>query len=354
MTSEMFQKLRASASDSERLHEILSPVAEPLQHAQTEYESLLKEGFSTFVSKSPSGAPEGDFINQVLETIALAQGKWLRAGIALLCARMTAGTASEATGVAAACELIHTASLLHDDVIDRASLRRGLPSIPSRWGNSLAVLGGDMLLALAFNILARSNSQACQQEMSVSAIQVCLGEMEQQNASGSPRMSEQKYLGMIGRKTASLFRACARCGGILSNASLPVLDALSTFGQAFGMAFQIMDDLLDFSSEESFLGKTAGTDLSQGKMTLAVIHHLKVTRSDVSRSKEIPLIQKEDIQKTGSFNYAYLKAKDYADTALAALLSIEAKDAVCQRSLQDLVTFILERAPSDLFVGRGC
>ncbi|HNT35085.1 MAG TPA: polyprenyl synthetase family protein [bacterium] len=345
------QKTEATTNEAERLREVFRPVAAVLAKAQRKYESMLRTGVSEFLLEDfaiRNISSQSDFLDRMLETISSAQGKWLRAGITLLCTKVTGVDPITSVDVAVACEMIHTASLMHDDVLDGASLRRGQPSASSRWGNSLAVLGGDLLLALAFNLLTRSNSQACLEDISGSAVRVCLGEMAQQNASGSASVTEEEYLGIIDRKTASLFRSCARCGGLLGKAERPIVDALGDFGHSFGMAFQIVDDLLDFLSEDSFSGKTLGTDISQGKTTLATIHHLATKSPERRDNTVIAELEAEDLRKTGSLDFAFQKARYYSEASQEALGKIQTADSASLESLRSLSSFILERTPLQL------
>jgi len=344
----MVEKPNAAGTDT--LAMLLAPVKDELSAAQTRYIGLIQDSLDEYLAGHFSVLSNGtllpifDFTRNLTAHIAQAQGKWLRAGMTLLCADAIGSNAQEAVDLAATVELIHTASLLHDDVIDKAVLRRGVPTIAEAWDNSQAVLAGDLLFSLAFVTLTLLPNRSCQTEIAQAAVQVCLGEMVQERNAGLATMTEQEYLAVIDKKTASLFKSCARCGGIIGGADESALQALSTFGHAFGIAFQVMDDVLDFLHDEHTSGKTAGGDIRQGKATLAGIHYCQQTGSELDTLDGLTVSEcRKRFEKTASFDYALQIARDFADEAHNALSRLHTSEPKSLGALQNLARFVVER-----------
>ena len=179
---------------------------------------------------------------------------------------------SAAIGLAAAVEMFHTATLLHDDVIDGASLRRGLTTLNAKWGDTLSVLSGDYLYAKAFCLLSRLDNPAVLNLMSDTARTVCEGEVAQIQHQYDLTLTRADYLKIIGWKTASLMGAAAEAGALLGGATPPQARRLGLFGFHYGIAFQILDDTQDLMGEEEALGKSLGTDLALGQLTLPLLY----------------------------------------------------------------------------------
>lgn len=213
------------------------------------------------------------FVGEVTRYVAEMLGKRLRPALGLLSAQAVSSKTVDQRVIlmSAAVELIHTATLVHDDVIDDATLRRGKATVNARWGNTLSVLAGDYLYSQAFCILSRIGSSEVLNLMSKTSQRVCVGEVTQVRHQYDADMTEETYLTIIGEKTASLMSASAQAGAELSGATPQVAKALANFGQAFGTAFQIVDDTHDLVGEEDRLGKSLGTDLEHGKITLPLI-----------------------------------------------------------------------------------
>ncbi|MCI0498405.1 MAG: polyprenyl synthetase family protein [Planctomycetales bacterium] len=217
-------------------------------------------------------SPDQD-INACLQVLSERPGKMLRPALLLLSGQAVGGVLQkEHINLAAMIEMVHMASLLHDDVIDRASLRRGSPSANALWGNTAAVLLGDFLLSRAFSLGAASRLDGAAALLGQTAQTLCAGELKQNLLRGRRDLTEAAYFQIIGSKTAALFSCCCRLGALAAGVSCTQEQALGDYGFGFGMAFQIADDMLDILSTEAQTGKTQGIDLKQEKWTLPVIH----------------------------------------------------------------------------------
>ena len=198
-------------------------------------------------------------------------GKMLRPALTLLSARVGSKNRTQAIKLAAALEMIHTATLVQDDVIDAADLRRGISAFHKKWGDRLAILFGDYLYSKSFAVLAALGNVKVLDSISATTNQLCLGEMEQLKKAKT-FLTEKVYLRIIERKTAALFAACGEAGGIVGGATPAQTKALKQFGLNFGLAFQIIDDCLDYASTSEKTGKSVGLDKRVGKITLPVIY----------------------------------------------------------------------------------
>ena len=214
--------------------------------------------------------------------VARMPGKRIRPALALLGAAVAHENAKRRSGdrswvrpavrLAAAVEMFHTATLLHDDVIDGASLRRGLTTLNAKWGDTLSVLSGDYLYSKAFCLLSRLDNPAVLNLMSDTARTVCEGEVAQIQHQYDLMLTRSSYLKIIGWKTASLMGAAAEAGALLGGATGPQARRLGIFGSNYGLAFQILDDTQDLMGEEEVLGKSLGTDLALGQLTLPLLY----------------------------------------------------------------------------------
>jgi heptaprenyl diphosphate synthase len=270
------------------------------------------------------------FLGEVAAHLIVAAGKRIRPVLAVAAAGAGGGDASDDVvqgGVAV--ELVHLGSLYHDDVMDNALTRHGVESVNARWGNLVAIVAGDFLLARASEIAARLGTEVAGL-LAATIGRLCEGQVGEVQTAFNPGRTEAAYMSAIGGKTASLMAAACRIGGITAGLDRPVVDALTEFGQAFGMAFQIRDDVLDFVSTESELGKPTGHDLMEGVYTLPVIRALSL--SDVepelhallggvidepTRDKAV-----EIVRLSGALEASLAVARRYADAAAAAMTSV--------------------------------
>jgi geranylgeranyl pyrophosphate synthase len=213
-------------------------------------------------------------LRSVLQRVLLTPGKRLRPALTVACCRLFRDGGAPLYAMAAAVECLHSASLVHDDVMDQPDERRGVPALYRTEGNSLALLVGDYLFAQAAGIAAETNNLRVMRLFADCVTQVCAGQMEEHSRNRLSRASltREDYFRTIDAKTAALFVLACQSGAILGEATLPGTSALQRYGRAVGLAFQIVDDVLDLIGDEAVMGKPAGSDLRQGVMTLPVIY----------------------------------------------------------------------------------
>jgi octaprenyl-diphosphate synthase len=210
-------------------------------------------------------------IPQLAGHLIAAGGKRLRPMMTLASARMCGYDGTRHKGLAACVEFIHTATLLHDDVVDESFLRRGLSSANAVWGNQASVLVGDFLFSRAFELMVTDGSLQVLAALSKASTVIAEGEVLQLTTTNNTETGETQYLEVIRSKTAQLFSAACRIGAIIADRPKVEEDALETFGMNLGITFQLIDDMLDYSAKQSDLGKTVGDDFKEGKITLPVI-----------------------------------------------------------------------------------
>jgi octaprenyl-diphosphate synthase len=210
-------------------------------------------------------------IPQLAGHIIAAGGKRLRPLLTLASARMCGYTGQRHIGLAASVEFIHTATLLHDDVVDESELRRGLDTANSVWGNQASVLVGDFLFSRAFQLMVADGSMRTLEILSNASAIISEGEVHQLITTNDTDTNEQAYLEVIEGKTAALFAAACQIGAVMAERSHEEEQALRRFGTGLGMAFQLVDDVLDYSAKQEALGKTVGDDFREGKITLPVV-----------------------------------------------------------------------------------
>ena len=218
-----------------------------------------------------------ELINQMSHYIINSGGKRIRPLLLLLCARATSYSGKDHHAMAVVIELIHTATLLHDDVVDESTTRRGHNTANELWGNAPSVLVGDFLYSRAFEIMVEPNSMEIMRVLSKATNQISEGEVLQLLNIRNAKVSRSDYFGVIEQKTACLFKAACQIAGILSESSEELITALGSFGMHLGNAFQIIDDNLDYESDSSMIGKEIGDDLSEGKVTLPMLYALEQT-----------------------------------------------------------------------------
>ena len=219
-----------------------------------------------------------DLISQMSQYIINSGGKRIRPLLLLLCARATNYKGDYHHSMAVVIELIHTATLLHDDVVDSSSIRRGHETANELWGNAPSVLVGDFLYSRAFEIMVEPNSMQIMKILSKATNQISEGEVLQLLSIKNANVSQTEYFEVIERKTACLFKAACQIAGILAESNKNVINGLGSFGMHLGNAFQIIDDTLDYESNSSVIGKEVGDDLSEGKITLPMIYALENTK----------------------------------------------------------------------------
>jgi octaprenyl-diphosphate synthase len=214
-------------------------------------------------------------VNHISRYIQNSGGKKIRPTLLLLTSRMCGFDDPVCHRLGAVLELIHAATLVHDDIIDNASVRRGRPSVNARWGNEITVLMGDWLYMTSFNLALCERHFAILDILTDVTRKMIEGELIQLSLNGSLDVTEEQHLDISMRKTAVLFSACTQIGGILGSMGDERQELLRLYGLHLGMAFQVVDDLLDFTSTESALGKPVGSDLNEGKLTLPIIYLMR-------------------------------------------------------------------------------
>jgi octaprenyl-diphosphate synthase len=214
-------------------------------------------------------------INQMGHYIVGNGGKRLRPMLLLLTAKALGGVNDNHLILAAVIEFIHTATLLHDDVVDESDLRRGKESANAVWGNAASVLVGDYLYSSAFEMMVRTGKLRVMEILSKTTTAIAEGEVLQLLNCNNPETTEAKYLEVIARKTAILFSAATRLGAVLADVTQEVEDSLAEYGQQLGIAFQLIDDALDYKANKDELGKNLGDDLAEGKPTLPLIYAIQ-------------------------------------------------------------------------------
>jgi octaprenyl-diphosphate synthase len=289
-------------------------------------------------------------VRELVSHISFSKGKMLRPGLVLLSGHACGGITDKHILAAAVMEMIHNATLLHDDVIDEGKSRRGLPTLNHLKGNESAVLLGDFLLSRVFKMCVELDDGAAE-VIADSTARMCEGEMSQTAQRGNWLLSEPQYLEIITNKSAAMFSAACQTGAILAGADKQQTQMFADFGLNAGIAFQITDDILDLVGSESRTGKKAGNDLDRDKLTLPLIHLLKtappadgefikrlITRQTTSNSNGALL---EKLRALGSIEYAAKHAKKFAKKAILALAGLN--ESKYKESLIETAKFIAER-----------
>ena len=291
-------------------------------------------------------------IQEMGEYIAGAGGKRLRPMLLLLAARLAGARGPRCVRLACVVELLHTATLIHDDVVDRAPLRRGRPSANARWGDDASVLVGDHLYSKSFAMLVRDNDWAVMETLARATVSMTEAEVFQLERKRSGVLAEADYIRIITQKTASFISACCRIGGLLGDVGATRVEALTRYGLDVGVAFQISDDALDFVADQTRLGKAVGADLREGKRTLPLIAMLKrsteaerervwaLLRRASLRPDEIEEIRLLVVEHAG-VEYALERAHEYAQ---AAKRDLEAFPPSEEREILALIAdFVVDR-----------
>jgi octaprenyl-diphosphate synthase len=289
-------------------------------------------------------------VNQIGEHIIAAGGKRLRPMLALLAARAMGYHGKDHHQLATIIEFIHTATLLHDDVVDESELRRGRKTANALWGNAPSVLVGDFLYSRSFQLMVELDRSEIMRVLADTTNAIAEGEVLQLLHVRNPDTDEAAYAQVIERKTAVLFAAATRLGALLAGADASSQQALHDYGLQLGFAFQIADDVLDYTADGDALGKNLGDDLAEGKATLPLIHALANT-DDATRERmraavisgdieAMPMIL-QAIRATGGLDYSAAKAREHAKRAEAALRGLP--ESPWLDALHGLARYAIER-----------
>jgi octaprenyl-diphosphate synthase len=289
---------------------------------------------------------------EVSRYVLRKKGKRLRPALVLLTSRLFSPGSEESAFLASLVELIHTASLIHDDIVDNAGVRRGKESVHAKWGPNITVLLGDYLYIKSIGLSLQSRHDRVIRLLADVSARMIEGELDEYALAGDLRITEEHYLNIVENKTAVLFGACCRIGAILGLASPEEEDAVAAYGLNLGKTFQIVDDLLDFTGDARVLGKPVLTDLADGRVTLPLIRALKasgrsgreqikglVGRKDISGEERAGLL--EALRGAGAFDYAGQKAREFAERALEFVSRFP--DSTTRETLIRLAVFALTR-----------
>jgi octaprenyl-diphosphate synthase len=301
--------------DELSLDSALSPVADDLKVVETRLSQWAESG---------AGGMALPAVSRAVSHIVGSGGKRLRPACLLLAARLGDGPREDATYLAAVVETIHTASLIHDDIVDRSPLRRGTPTVHARWGEGLALLVGDLLYSRLFRRLVKRRELDALALVADTVHGMVLGELAEMNRRDDLSLGEEEYFDIVDRKTGLLFSCATELGARAGGLSGGMLRALRAFGLRLGRAYQVVDDLLDMCRDEGELGKPGGADLRDGKVTLPVIHALGRDRarvSDLFRARDRAALA-ELVRGCGSLEYAARRAEETAEEAVRCLEGI--------------------------------
>jgi octaprenyl-diphosphate synthase len=293
-----------------------------------------------------------DLIPKIGKYIQTSGGKRIRPAVLLMAARLTGYQGERAILYAAVVEFIHTATLVHDDIIDESELRRGRLAVHSRWGNDITVLLGDYLYIKSMALALTYDTLDIVRLLCDVTLRMIEGELYQLTKNGDADITEEQHFDIIRRKTAYLFGGCAQIGGMLGQVSEEQGQALREYGFNLGIAFQLVDDLLDFTGDAVALGKPIGADLREGKMTLPLIHLLQQREEvgerivrDIIASRSVSEAQWSELlrilKEHRSTDYAYRRASEFAERAKKPLYAFPPSSE--RNALLALPDYVLSR-----------
>ena len=293
------------------------------------------------------------FVDEIVRYSLQIGGKRLRPALVFLSGRIVGNVTEQHVQAAAALEFVHTATLIHDDILDGASIRRHLATFNVRWNAQIGVLAGDLLLTKALELITHTGEIEGVRALTEACKLTCEGELRQIGAMGQLDMSTDEYFQIIGGKTAPLLACSAELGAFYASAPAPVIERFRFFGQKLGLAFQIIDDVLDLVGETDTAGKTLRTDLIQRKPTLPLILYLQGATAE-EQKETLVRIRRDDfaeqsadwvverLEDSGTIDAAKKTAQQLVNEALESLTAIEG-DTEAKRSLTELAQFVVSR-----------
>src|SRR6266550_2443189 len=341
-----FEVISARPGDNQSVDVAKPPVAS-LQAIQLPIRDKLEDVSRAMAVIVASDLP---LVEQVSAHLLAMRGKLFRPTLLLLSSQVEETPKKQAVTLAAALELIHLATLVHDDAVDHSALRRGMPSVNALFSHQISVIMGDFLYSMALTQLVQLGDLEALQALTRASTEMTLGEMRQLAVADPLRFTEDEYYALIRSKTASLMRTACELGAL--SGARRHYDALGNFGENLGMAFQIADDLLDYREVKETTGKPSGLDLREHKVTLPLIHALRemsaAERKEVERLFESDEMSEDDIDSVvrivaynGGFEYARAREEEFAERAHDALSGLP--DTVARRSLSASISYVMER-----------
>lgn len=321
--------------------DLLSAIQAPIKHEIELFKEFYGAQFGTDIP----------LLSSALESVSSSSGKLMRPTLLLLVARSCGCVTHSTCAAAASLELLHTASLLHDDVVDESYMRRGNPSLNALYGNRVAILTGDYLFSLALKCASETKNIEVIEQLSQLGCTLSGGEMMQLQAQKSGSYDEDNYFNIIKGKTASLFASCAYIGALSVGASFDLSARLRRFGEIVGLCFQIRDDIFDYYTSD--IGKPTGSDMREGKITLPAIYVLRASSSPLvalvneklAAGKELDEKEIDSLielsKKEGGVEYAFSKIEQLRAEALELLPSSIPDD--CRDALVAYIDYVIQR-----------
>lgn len=326
--------------------QIRQTIAEEFRQYETLYEQTMRS--------------ENVLLDQVLRYISAKRGKQLRPTLVLLSARLCRSVSDKSVRTAVALEMLHNATLVHDDVVDASAMRHGVPSVQERWSNKVAVLVGDWMLAKMIGMVGEVRNAQILAIVSEMARALSSGELIQLHADGSMWISEEQYFNIIGKKTAELFAACTEAGAVSAGATCRQQTAMRTYGYELGLVFQLKDDVLDYSDSEE-LGKPTMGDIRDGKATLPLLialqrapkeeaEHIREIAEELNNTQRMLSQQtqsdieqqiKNFVMRYDGVRYAYQQMRTHKQKAEEALSIFH--DSETKQALIELLDYIISR-----------
>jgi octaprenyl-diphosphate synthase len=339
--------MRSAAAPDTRRMKMTMPRGVALQAIQLPVRDKLDD-----VSRAMARIVSSDLplVGQVSAHLLAMRGKLFRPTLLLLSSEVAEEPDEQAVTLAAALELIHLATLVHDDAVDHSALRRGMPTVNALFSHQISVIMGDFLYSTALTHLVGLGDLEALQALTRASTEMTLGEMRQLAVTDPLCFTEREYYDLIRSKTASLMRTACELGAL--SGARQYFSALGTFGENLGMAFQIADDLLDYREQMETTGKPSGLDLREHKVTLPLIHALRAmspsSRQEVERLFDSETVTDDDIAsvvrivaENGGFDYARARGDEFAERAHDALADLP--DTVARRSLTASISYVMER-----------
>lgn len=328
--------MTAPSPASTTFADIYRPIADDLARAEAIFQNELRSDVAV--------------VNDLAARAAAYRGKMLRPALLLLIARAAGKVAHEHHVLAAVVEMVHVATLVHDDVLDEARERRNQPTVATLSGNVAAVLLGDYLISHAYHLCSSLGNQRAARRIGATTNTVCEGELLQNHHRGNPDLTIDEYMDLIARKTAALTATACELGAYHAGCDAERIDAARRFGLSVGIAFQIVDDVLDLVGDPRRVGKTLGIDLVLGKLTLPTLHLLDVADPDIrsvlrgmvsGRQSVNPAELREWLESHGSLDFALSRARDHIRQAQQALHLFPASKACA--ALHALAARVVDR-----------